>query len=168
MALFGRNFANAARLVEWLAILFFLEFILVAYSRLLLATNREYTELRLFGISVGLNVVLNLLMIPRWGAYGAIWASIVSQGVLVVALHLICAKYIAAGYIWRAGRLLMAGAMAVAASLVLDGFVSWPILGLVTLSVLGIVAVVSGVITSTDYRKLLIALRGLTMKSVNR
>ncbi len=35
-------------------------------------------------VAAGLNVVLNLLWIPRWGGQGAAWATVASEGVILL------------------------------------------------------------------------------------
>lgn len=161
ITVFGQQFAGAAGLVKWMAILFFIDFVLVAYGQLLFATDREHTGLRVRLLSVGLNVVLNFLLILRWGAYGAVLASVISQGFLLAALHWLCARSIPAHYTRRACGILVAGAMGVLTSAILHDLVSWPIVGALTLIVTSCAVVITGTITPADYRQLRLALRGV-------
>jgi O-antigen/teichoic acid export membrane protein len=76
---YGSGFAGAADVLQihlWAAVFVFLG---VARSSYLI--NQGFTSFDLFSATVGaiLNVVLNLLLIPKHGAQGAAWATVVSQ-----------------------------------------------------------------------------------------
>lgn len=164
---FGEGFSEGAGLVQWMALLFFIHCVTVAYGRLVLAMNRESTAVRTRATAVVLNVGLNFWLIPRWGAYGAVWASVISEGIHVAILHFVCAHYVFARYMHRAGQLLFASAMAAAIGIALQGLVPWPVIGLLTLVVLTVAILGTGIVDTKDYRQLVAALRGVSAKSVN-
>ena len=59
----------------------------------------------------GVNLVLNLLLIPRWSAYGAVAASVVAEGTITVLYVRNCRGYLTAGFILQsAWKRLLAGA----------------------------------------------------------
>ncbi len=52
-------------------------------------------------IDAGINIVLNLLLIPRWQAYGAIVATIVAEGITTIIYVLGCRGYLTWQTIWQ-------------------------------------------------------------------
>ena len=56
------------------------------------------------------NLVLNLLLIPKWSAYGAVAASIIAEGTITVLYVRNCRGYLTAGFLARsAWKRLLAG-----------------------------------------------------------
>jgi O-antigen/teichoic acid export membrane protein len=163
---FGNGFVASGMLVRWMGILFFLGCVTVPYWRLLFATNREITQLRIQGISVGLNLILNILLIPAWGAFGAVWASIISEVFLAVMLHLSCAKLVPAPYVAMAGRLFLAGGFSIATGMLLRDFLPWPILLMVTIASLVGASLAFRLITPEDQRRVRAGLQAWYLKTV--
>jgi O-antigen/teichoic acid export membrane protein len=161
--LFGQGFADAGDLVRWMAILFFSGSVKVPYERLLFARDRERTQLRLQALSVVLNLVLTLLLIPAWGVYGAVWASMVSEISLILGLHLSCTKFVRARYIPMASKLLLAAGSAALVGMLVRDLVVWPLAAVLAwLTFLG-VATLLRILTMDDRRRFTAALNGLRM-----
>lgn len=152
--LFGAEFAVSGGLVRWMAGIFLAEFVVVPYWRLLYAMNRERQVLSMRAVAVGVNVVLNLVLIPRWGAAGAVWASLVSEAGLAMAFHLRCARLVEAPYVRRAGRLLLAGGAATLSGAALRPFVPWGLLLAIVPSLLLAFSLGLGVVKRADGRML--------------
>lgn len=85
--LYGRSYADAAALLPWLAPRLF--FTNLGVARSIFLTNDGLLRFGLLTASVGavVNVALNLILIPRWGAKGAIVAAMVSFSVTTFALE---------------------------------------------------------------------------------
>jgi O-antigen/teichoic acid export membrane protein len=163
---FGDGFASSGMLIRWMGILFFLGCVIVPYWRLLFATNREIIQLRIQGISVGLNLILNILLIPAWGAFGAVWASIISEVFLAIMLHLSCAKFVPAPYVAMASRLFLAGGFSIATGMLLRDFLPWPILLMVTIASLVGASLAFRLITPEDHRRVRAGLQAWYLKTV--
>ncbi len=56
----------------------------VCGGSLLISLGHERISLFINAVAAALNVFLNLQMIPRWGARGAAWATVVTYGVILV------------------------------------------------------------------------------------
>jgi len=82
--LFGDGYALAAPVLLWLAATIFLRFVAVAYGDLLTATNRQWRRTGVQAGVAGLNIGLNFLLIPRWGAAGAAASTLVCELVLCI------------------------------------------------------------------------------------
>lgn len=67
------------------------------------------------GAAAALNVLLNLLLIPRWGAIGAAWATLVSFAAALVGSWLFGRAYIKVAVSWRYLAKVSAGAVLLAA-----------------------------------------------------
>jgi len=86
--LFGASYAGAAVLLPWLAFrLFFTNF---GVARSVFITNEGLFRFGLITALAGaaVNIGLNLLLVPRWGARGAILSSFVSFGLTTFALEI--------------------------------------------------------------------------------
>jgi O-antigen/teichoic acid export membrane protein len=72
-------------ILSWTIILFFINFLL---SNVLIASGRE--RVNTWGLvgATGLNIILNLALIPLYGAIGAAWATLFCEIGLIVALSL--------------------------------------------------------------------------------
>lgn len=131
--LFGSEYAQAGGLVPWLTVVFFVQFVAVAYWRLLFAMDREVTVLKLQAGSVALNLILNVILIPVLGALGAALASVASETVIAIAFHVLCAGIFRARYLANAARLAVSGAAGVGTGIVAVEVVAWPIAGVLAL-----------------------------------
>jgi O-antigen/teichoic acid export membrane protein len=85
--LFGASYAGASLLLPWLA--FRLFFTNLGMARSIFLTNEGLFRFGLITatLGAGLNIGLNLLLVPRWGARGAIIASFASFGLTTFALE---------------------------------------------------------------------------------
>ena len=77
--------ANILEVLSWAILLFFINFLL---SNLLISSGREKVNAwNLVGATV-LNISLNLIWIPKYGAIGAAWATLFCEVGLIAALSL--------------------------------------------------------------------------------
>ena len=78
MLLFGADFIVSAPVLVLLAIATFIQALLSASGTVL--TMSGYTRLALWNSLVAfvLNIILNIILIPRYGIYGAAWATLIS------------------------------------------------------------------------------------------
>jgi O-antigen/teichoic acid export membrane protein len=90
----GPGYEGAIALVQVLSVLLFLIGLGRLLGTVLVAMGREdaYTRNILFG--AGANFLLNLLLIPRYQALGAAWASVVAEGVVTTAMFVSCRRVI--------------------------------------------------------------------------
>ena len=85
--LYGASYAGAAALIPWLAFrLFFTNY---GVARGLFVTNEGLFRFALLTsvAGAGLNIALNLALVPQWGARGAIVASLVSFALTIFGLE---------------------------------------------------------------------------------
>jgi O-antigen/teichoic acid export membrane protein len=86
--LYGASYAGAAALLPWMG--FRLFFTNVGIARGIFITNEGLFRFGLLTSIAGAagNLMLNLILVPRWGARGAIIASFVSFGITTFALEI--------------------------------------------------------------------------------
>ena len=84
IALYGNEFREAAPVLQVLLWVAFLLFLHVPNARLMVIRNDQAWIARFLMAVLGINVALNLALIPRWGAWGAAVARLTSTGVLVL------------------------------------------------------------------------------------
>lgn len=125
--LFGSGFARSGELARLMAPLFAIEFMMVPLWRLLLAMDRERTLMWLRVASVALNAGLNFELIPRFGAMGAIFSSLISEGLLAVAQLTLCMRIVPSPLGGRGLLLGLVGALAAGAGAVVRNLLPWPL-----------------------------------------
>lgn len=81
--LFGPQYAEAASVLRILALAIPMRFVSTAVGSTLTTTNHMKTKVKLMGIVAIINVVGNLIMIPRYGIYGSAFATLASEAVLL-------------------------------------------------------------------------------------
>ncbi|MGC2173566.1 MAG: oligosaccharide flippase family protein [Candidatus Sulfotelmatobacter sp.] len=83
--IFGRQFAGSEEVLRWLSPLVFLRACHYCYSNAM--TGADFQGLRncIQVVVAVLNVALNIWLIPRYSWRGAAWASLVSDGLLVLS-----------------------------------------------------------------------------------
>ena len=88
ITIYGVKFYHSAEILEvlsWAILLFFVNFLL---SNLLIASGREKINAwNLVGATV-LNIILNLIWIPKYEAVGAAWATLFCEVGLILMLSL--------------------------------------------------------------------------------
>jgi O-antigen/teichoic acid export membrane protein len=77
--LFGDTYANAADSLRILSITMIVIWICVGYSRFLTATGQNNKYLIAVSIAAMVNLVLNIILIPRFGAIGAAVATLAAE-----------------------------------------------------------------------------------------
>ncbi len=81
---FGLSFAPAATTLRILMVALWIIFTNYLLTNLLLAYRRQIAFARMAALCAGLNVALNLLLIPRWQMAGAAFATLVTETVLLL------------------------------------------------------------------------------------
>lgn len=154
LLLFADAFERSGDIIRWMSIVFVIQFSAVPYWRLLYASDHERAVVRLQGMSLLLNLGLNFLLIPLWGAYGALWASVASEVYIIGVFHRRATERIAAPYGRRTLQLGAAGAVALATGLWSREMLLWPLAaGLAVLMFVG-VTVALGLIRRRDLEAL--------------
>lgn len=91
-SLYGPLYLNASRVLKGLSILLLINPIgYLLGSRVLLVTNHEKKMVYCVGVGALLNVIGNMLLIPRYSEYGATIASVISE-IVVMVVYLLTGK----------------------------------------------------------------------------
>lgn len=110
--IYGPAFGPAAAVLSisiWAVVFLYLN---VPDARLMLVHNRQRQASILMGVSMALNVALNLLLIPRFGIAGAAATKVLATALLFVSFHLYTRRTIMAIPLLRLfGRPLLATAL---------------------------------------------------------
>jgi len=124
--LFGARYAAAApamQILAWSAVLVILR---GTFRQGLNAAGCSLVDLRCAGLATGLNVLLNLAVIPIWGFMGAAVATLVSEVVWLLAATRAFGRHVLAVHMWRIlMRPVGAGAL-MALILVFTPLLPWP------------------------------------------
>ena len=92
--LFGRNYQQAARLLMILAVSAPVLFVASSVGATLVTQAHMKSKVKCMGAVAGINIVLNFLLIPRYGAYGAAVATIISNVSLLAIYYFYAEKII--------------------------------------------------------------------------
>jgi len=84
VVLYGSRYASAAPVLLWLGGTVLLRFLSVAYGDLITVVHSQRARIAAQAGAAVLNIVLNLLFIPRWGGAGAAAATLCSEGLLLL------------------------------------------------------------------------------------
>ena len=84
--IYGDKFFPSAKILDVLAVAILLFFISFLLSHVLIASGREQTNTWYLVGAVILNITLNFVWIPQYGAIGAAWATLLCEIVLVATL----------------------------------------------------------------------------------
>ncbi len=76
---YGVNFGPSAGLVPILMVALLLIHLNAPFGRILFALGKQKMVLKFMFLTVGANIVLNFLLIPRWGATGAACTTVLSE-----------------------------------------------------------------------------------------
>ena len=86
--IYGEKFYPSISVLNILVFAFFLFFMNFLLSNILITSGREKLNAWNLVIATVLNILLNLALIPEYGAEGAAWATVFCEGGLVVAMIL--------------------------------------------------------------------------------
>ena len=86
--IYGEKFYPSISVLNILVFAFFLFFINFLLSNILITSGREKLNAWNLVIATVLNILLNLALIPEYGAEGAAWATVLCEGLLIVAMSL--------------------------------------------------------------------------------
>jgi len=138
--IYGERYAGAAELVRIMAAVIPLKFLSNSYAMLLTSSDRQGTRTQAVFIAAVLNVGLNLLVIPRWGARGAAAATVVTEVVLFAFLYLAARRLVQRISLLRPALVPLLGSACMAA--VLLAVRGWPVVTAIPLGGLVYVALV--------------------------
>lgn len=82
--LYGTSFRPAAPTLIALSIALMMTFANWSISNAIVALDKEKVMLKVFSLCAGFNIILNLLLIPKFQHNGAAWATVASQTLLLI------------------------------------------------------------------------------------
>ncbi|RME97230.1 MAG: polysaccharide biosynthesis protein [Bacteroidetes bacterium] len=111
-ALYVHTHARSGPLLRWIILTFVPMSGIYVYGTLLTANGELRPMNLIFGFSIGLNLVLNLLLIPTYGALGAAWATFATQSMAFLAQWYLAQRLLALPspgfWLWRFAALAAA------------------------------------------------------------
>jgi len=81
---FGAEFAEAGNMLVLLSIIIVFRFSMYTYTALLSSSSLNHIKLITSAVCVGVNIGLNYLLIPHYGVYGALVATMITEFILVI------------------------------------------------------------------------------------
>ncbi|MBI4135689.1 flippase [Candidatus Uhrbacteria bacterium] len=129
LTVYGEDFANSILPLEISIFGLIFIFLYFPVGALLNATGRQTVNTTFMGITMGANIVLNLILIPRFGAVGASIAAVSTNAFLWLTTMLWSARVLApSGYVARVLiKTLIAVAAMAALVIYLKAFIFWPL-----------------------------------------
>jgi O-antigen/teichoic acid export membrane protein len=96
---FGENFIEAKNMLILLSIIIIFRYSMYTYTSILSSSNLNYIKLYTSITCVIINIIMNYFFIPKYGVYGAIYATIITEFILVVLYKISSYKIIFTNYI---------------------------------------------------------------------
>jgi len=107
---FGNEFIESSKMLTILSLIIIVRFSMYTYTAILSSSNLNYIKLYTSLSCVIVNIVLNYFLIPIYGVYGAIVATVVTEVLLVVLYKYSSFKIIFTNYIsWQEVTILLLG-----------------------------------------------------------
>lgn len=88
----GSAYAGSGMILQLLAWILIIEFLNHGLSNALISIDRENAYLRIVALAVAFSVIFNLLLIPRFGAQGAVMASLTTEGVVLLSQLIVLSR----------------------------------------------------------------------------
>jgi O-antigen/teichoic acid export membrane protein len=124
------QYFGAAAIVPWIGLSVVLQGVYLLTSIGLNITKRTVFYPAATGLAASTAIVLNLLLVPRFGIMGAAWSSVAAYGVLAVSGFAFSQAVYPVRYEWaRLGRIAAAGALATAVGYMVPPATLWPLWG---------------------------------------
>jgi len=98
---FGDEFAESSKMLILLSIIIIFRFSMYTYTAILSSSNLNHIKLFTSLVCTVTNIVLNYILIPVYGVYGAIVATIVTELLLVISFKISSYKIIFTNYITK-------------------------------------------------------------------
>ncbi len=136
--LYGRQYEESIATLQALIWIIPLALVSGNYRVTLLGYDRQHLELASALGGAGLNVVLNILLVPRFGRLGAAWSMVLSEAVILLLAYLFVQRTVAPIAIWPHLYRPLAAAAAAAAVLLLFPFGGVWLKGTLALGVYGL------------------------------
>lgn len=155
--LFEEKFEKSGLLVRWMSVLLLIAFLKIPYYRYLFSINREDLQIRCQGLSVAVNIILNFFFIPRWGAFGAMSASIISETIMAISFHFICIKYLSVRLGNLYYKLLITGTVGVSIGLLMRLYAPWAIVSAVIVILFVPLVFISRLVTIKEFQKIVLS-----------
>jgi O-antigen/teichoic acid export membrane protein len=83
--IYGSEFAEAAIVLSVLAWFIPIRFVSIVSGDIITTMGKQNVRTMIQGITAGLNIILNIVLIPRYGLYGAAWSTLCSELFLLIA-----------------------------------------------------------------------------------
>lgn len=120
LLIFGMGYAHSIIALQILIWAIVITFAGAAFVKLFESTDRQIVVAKVAGICMAVNIILNLLLIPRFSYVGASVATVVTEFILVGSIFVFAHKF---GYGIPRGRLIKNMSKITIASLVMGVFV---------------------------------------------
>lgn len=104
---FGEAYRASGQLLTVLAVAVPGHYLATSVGAVLVTQNNMRRKVWLMGLSAVVNLLLNLLLIPGFGMYGAAWATVMSETVLVIAYLYATYRYVFGAAAFRGWTLRM-------------------------------------------------------------
>jgi O-antigen/teichoic acid export membrane protein len=115
----GPEYRQAAGLIPWVCLAYFFWTASLFFDTPFYLARRTGAKPLLLGAATVLNLFLYATMIPRYGMYGAAWATVLSFAAFAALTWVVSRRILDVPYAWgRVGAMLAASAAAVAAGVV--------------------------------------------------
>jgi len=163
--LVGKGYTGSVEILRVLIFVLFPSFLEIPFGALLNASDKQSSRMKILGVSMVCNVVLDLFLIPRFGLMGAVIGSLVSYSTMIIFECFVVSRFIPQLLDWSFFRMVL--------GIVSSGMVMWfagyalkPLLGWIfVIPFAAGVYIVSLVLTHSVTKNDLLSIRSLFRKT---
>ena len=92
--IFGRKYDSSIPLVKLFSLFIYFRFIQTPFNLFYIAMHKHKNMVYFQAVTSIVNLVLNLMLIPRYSAFGASIATVISEGLLLIIIIILGTKYL--------------------------------------------------------------------------
>ncbi len=153
---FHQSFLAAVPILEIMSLKIFFSFVVIILTTSLLAWSRQNLVMWAVGFSALVNVLLNYLLIPKYGTMGAAWTSLGSELIVIMILGFVMLKLLGHSLLYQIFKPISLGIISVASSFFAFNFFENAIISsLISILVFLILLIISKIISYQDLMEII-------------
>jgi len=125
----GHGYSESAVVLRTLIFVLFPSFLEIPFGALLNASDRQTTRMKIMGLAMVVNAVIDLFLISRLGLVGAVIGSLISYSVMILTELFIVSKFLPQflnrAFIFRTFNTILSGIAMLVVGLILKIWLHW-------------------------------------------
>ena len=125
----GHGYAESSEILRALIFVLFPSFMEIPFGALLNASDRQTARMKILGIAMMTNVILDVLLIPKFGLMGAVTGSLISYSLMILIELIVVSRFLPdfldRKFVFRTIGTVASGLVMLIAGIILKTFLHW-------------------------------------------